>query len=984
MVMVGREAFEAQRGSRPRHWVIASLRKEELRWVATASGVWAPSRLRVDELRRLISDQRGITFLSMLEALRSDSLARLLRLLALPSSGTRTSRLDRLVAAVEDWDLLFEAAAGEEELSADEWTPTTLALASLPKTQLMRLARRHRLQVSTALRVSELGALLASTPTVSFETLLASLDREGLRRLSDVFEFPRSGTKEELRSRLLLAQAEWYEDREPEEAAVEAEAGKWAAQSYVEAFERDFVYRPDQRGERRPYQEAAVRALLRRLGPERPSLLHVATGGGKTWIANDAVMRWRERYPEAPVLWVTKDWRLLWQAARDVTQRHRGMRSKLTRIGGGRGPLRPLARTTTQAAIIYTTLQTLASRIGRRQLRTLRPSLLVWDECHWGQTGASGRRIVRWCRQREIPVLGLTATPRPSEHSVFDVVYRKGFPSLVKEGFLARPRLLEPVHTGVEWAPERIKDGDFRLDSLAELADNGRRNGLIIDHYARNQQRYGRTIVYACSVEHADLLATQFKRRKGVAARPVHSGQDERTNQLYIEQFHSGEVKVLVNVAMLTHGVDVPETQTIFLCRPTLSDVLFAQMIGRAARRVEGKDEFYIVEFTDNLSRLGEQLRTSQTYFYGTCWSRVRPRPGDSRGRSGRRSTVTRGGRRHSFDPRGAAAFIPDTEEVDPAIRGLWYRTGQTFGVELELTHPDFVFDQPPDSDWERRAEVLLEALRRALPQGAVAPAPFAEYHAVDRNDEHWNLEWDRTCGWEVTSRVLADRWGFEEVVAACGALRRAAARVGLRVDHRTGLHLHIGWLGRTTREVRRAIKLARLFEPALATMVAPSRVVQFDGADYDTNKPNEYCQPLSTVFCRSNLVRLRSLERLWELSARSRARHLTFSITPLDSYQTVEVRMHGGTLEARKVLLWLSLWQQMLWCAASPRRIPEVPDVAVLRPTGDVVDLARRFLPAGEDQAFLARLDLRRRELLRSWQRTPALEPWCDLARQW
>jgi len=926
-------------------------------------------RQRVDELREALRRSRGATFKAVAQPLRVESLQRLLGLLELSSAGTREVLLGRLLAAVDDWEMLFEPEPDEE------WRPETLALESLTKPFLRRIATKLDVPVRGVYRADDLREALSESPAVTFDTILESLTREGLRRLCDVFEVPPARSVGELRARLLEAQTEWYEDLKGDEIGSEAESANGDLKSFAHLLDREFVFHPEELGERRQYQDAAVRTLLRRLDPDQPILLNVASGGGKTWIANDTVVRWRRRHLTGPVLWVTKDWRLLWQAARDLTRRHKGMAEQVARIGGAGGPLGPLPRATRHAAVVYTTIQTLASRISRRKLRSFRPSVVVWDECHWGQGGSSGRRVVRWCRHRNIPLLGLTATPRSPEHSIYEVVYRRGFPELVEAGFLASPVPLEPVPTGVRWWPDRLRDGDFRQDSLRVLALNERRNRLIVDHFAQNQVRYGQTIMFACTVEHADLLATSLKLRKGVAARPVHSGQDERVNQRYLEQFKRGEVKVLVNVAMLTHGVDVPEARTVFLCRPTLSDVLFSQMVGRAARHVAGKDEFFIVEFTDNLQRHGEHLRTAREFFQGTGWDRpkcVRP------------VKASKLPRRHCFDPRGAPTFLPDDEDVDEAIRGLWYRSGQTFGLELELTSPDFVFEQPPDDPWEARAEGLLAALREALPEGTVSSQPYPEYHAEERSDEVWNVEWDRTCGWEITSRILQDQWGFEEVVQACEAIKRGAKAQGLQVNHVTGTHVHIGWMGRTIREVRRAIELTRLFEPALATLVSPSRVTAFDGDVYDTSKPNMFCRPVSAVFSTKALARAVTTERIWELSERRRARHLTFNVRPIDEIQTVEVRFHNGTLDANKILLWLSLWQQMLWCATSPRKIPSVPDVSVLRPDGDIVELARRFLPAGEDQAFLARLDARRREVARLWRPHPELASWLEVKRRW
>ena len=66
-----------------------------------------------------------------------------------------------------------------------------------------------------------------------------------------------------------------------------------------------------------------------------------------------------------------------------------------------------------------------------------------------------------------------------------------------------------------------------------------------------------------------------------------------------------GDLRVLVNVQMLTEGVDVPLVQTVFLTRPTVSSILLRQMIGRGLRGPAqgGTKTAYIVSFEDHWER---------------------------------------------------------------------------------------------------------------------------------------------------------------------------------------------------------------------------------------------------------------------------------------------------------------------------------------------------------------------------------------------
>lgn len=293
-----------------------------------------------------------------------------------------------------------------------------------------------------------------------------------------------------------------------------------------------------------------------------------------------------------------------------------------------------------------------------------------------------------------------------------------------------------------------------------------------------------------------------------------------------------------------------------------------------------------------------------------------------------------------------------------------------------------------PDQGWHRIAEELRTRLAVAV-FGRVAPRVTAEYQgsAGNKDTSVWNVEFDSSTGWEVTSRILSDYNGFVEVDDVCRTLDRAATDLGLVVNFRTGLHVHIGWLGRDVEELKRAVRLAKLFEPALGTLVGPSRIALFEKGSYNLTAPNTFCAPVSTVFSESVLDGLRTIGDFARVVREHESRYVTFNIQPLQSIHTVEVRMHSGTLEARKILPWLSLWMQILWAAANRSDIPPASDRQVIEPDGDIVALALAHLPDArqpQQRTFVQRLAARRSEVVQQWARQPQLRPWLDYATRW
>jgi DNA repair protein RadD len=69
-------------------------------------------------------------------------------------------------------------------------------------------------------------------------------------------------------------------------------------------------------------------------------------------------------------------------------------------------------------------------------------------------------------------------------------------------------------------------------------------------------------------------------------------------------QFHSGRIRVVCNVGCLTTGIDW-DVRCIVLARPTKSEILFVQIIGRGLRTAEGKEDCLILDHSDTHLRLG-------------------------------------------------------------------------------------------------------------------------------------------------------------------------------------------------------------------------------------------------------------------------------------------------------------------------------------------------------------------------------------------
>lgn len=686
-----------------------------------------------------------------------------------------------------------------------------------------------------------------------------------------------------------------------------------------------------------PYQKKLIADLASAVRAARPGQrlrITVATGGGKTRIANDWISEHALR-EKRRVLWITKDWTLLQQAAGDMCRRHEGAPKRLGYAGNQAAHQLGQLANRVDRDVVYTTIHTWTRRQDTDFADTEFDAIII-DESHWGEgKGAYGELYKRY---RDTTVfIGLTATPRKGTR--FRLVGREyDYPTLARMGILAKA-IRSTVRTGIAWSPETsTSNGDFDTASLATLARSGSRNTRIVDRYVEGRAEFGKTLMFACDIQHAEALKRMLQQR-GVSAEAVHSDLGHEDRRSVIRRFKEGRIRVLVNVAMLTHGVDIRDIETVFLARPTASPTLFAQMVGRAVRKAPGKTHFHLVDFVDNLKVHGDIL-VSPTSYFGDIGD---PRTGAGGYRRGPRRD------RHAFEkaPFEHVPPLPGYEE----ITGLDVQPEQTFGIEFELTRDGFENGDRP-RDWMKVATALLESI-----PSATASKAYAAYHDPSKSHRVWNVEYDRSCGWEVTSPILSGASGYREVVDVCRALEEASSRLGLKVAVSTGTHVHLAWKPRLG-ALRRLMQLVSHWEPALYSLVAPSR------------SRSAYCLPV-----RGQLSQFLALPTLPSWAGHfevPESRYSTVNASNLfgGGLDTIEIRLHSGTIDARKILGWLSLWMRLLDTAQGRRALPDAThrmrDLPLAEgPQGDITALAE-FVVANRE--LVAHLRERRAAVMERW----------------
>ena len=202
--------------------------------------------------------------------------------------------------------------------------------------------------------------------------------------------------------------------------------------------------------------------------------------------------------------------------------------------------------------------------------------------------------------------LGLTATPERTEDGkvileIFkNTAHKLDIQTAVEIGELVPIRCIR-IHTNIDLTKVRFNSVQYNIRDLESKIYVPERNHLIVDtwlQYVRDK----RTVVFCASVKHADQIAELF-REAGVRAAAVSGGMKQAERREFQDKFVSREIQVLCACDLLNEGWDCPETEVLFMARPTMSRVLYTQQLGRGMRLYPGKESLMVFDFVDNASQ---------------------------------------------------------------------------------------------------------------------------------------------------------------------------------------------------------------------------------------------------------------------------------------------------------------------------------------------------------------------------------------------
>jgi superfamily II DNA or RNA helicase len=338
----------------------------------------------------------------------------------------------------------------------------------------------------------------------------------------------------------------------------------------------------------RPYQLKAHDMIADCFRRGKTTLLTLATGAGKSKTVISFVKRNLEHFNW---LMVVRNRKLVNQLSEDVE--FFGIDHHILMNGHGR--IEKFDKNVTVASI-----DTINSRGVYPYLDQPKPTVLIIDEADQATSHYYQILINKFKESGKACILGMTATPYNGLW-FFDEYIEPITPvELRDQGYLCDFKYYIPKIT-LDYKNIEVQRGEFKAGQVEKAMTSD----YMINACFQSWLQFGdnrQTLIF-CSTkpqafkveEHINSLYDK------VRCRFIHDGVPDELRDKYIKEFVQGKITFLINLKIITRGVDIPPIGCILDLAPTLSVNLHIQKLGRGSRLNEFYKDCIVIDPVKNL-----------------------------------------------------------------------------------------------------------------------------------------------------------------------------------------------------------------------------------------------------------------------------------------------------------------------------------------------------------------------------------------------
>lgn len=337
----------------------------------------------------------------------------------------------------------------------------------------------------------------------------------------------------------------------------------------------------------RPYQTMAIDEIAAEYRQKHQRVLLVMpTGSGKTWV-----------FARVTQGAVAKGQQTLILAHR--VELIEQISAALTQFDIEHGFIAAGYPRTYTAPVQVASVQTVVRRLDKIKP----PTFIVCDEAHH-ILAATYRKILDAFPSAK--VLGVTATPRRASGEGLGEVFGSmvegpTVAQLINSGYLSPFKIYGPPTVATDGL--HIRAGEFIQAEVAAVVDKPTVMGDAIAHYRKLADGQP-AVVFCYSVEHSRQTAEAF-RAAGYKFEHIDGGFEREQRKSIVGDFKTRRITGLCSCDLVSEGFDVPGIHCGILLRPTASESLFLQQVGRVLRIAPDKRQAIIIDHVGNARRHG-------------------------------------------------------------------------------------------------------------------------------------------------------------------------------------------------------------------------------------------------------------------------------------------------------------------------------------------------------------------------------------------
>lgn len=335
-------------------------------------------------------------------------------------------------------------------------------------------------------------------------------------------------------------------------------------------------------------QRKALKELNRiRVTGATKALIVAAAGSGKTYLAAFDALNFNPKR----LLYIAHEGSILMKAYETFSKVFGSDRSYGLYTGDYKEP---------EADFVFSTNISMAGALELFDTHTF--DYVIIDECHHA-TAETYQKVLRYFEPEFL--LGITATPeRMDENDVFSL-FDQNVPYELRLRDAIINKLVVPFkYYGIrdeliEYGAKETKGHKF----VEQFSDEKHCEFIrdMIEKY-REPGKKLKALAFCRDVAHARRMADAMEEYypRGTRFLTGNNSVGERVRAYKDLQDEDAELQILFTVDILNEGVDIPGVNMVLFLRPTDSQTIFIQQLGRGLRNYEGKKYVTVLDFIGN------------------------------------------------------------------------------------------------------------------------------------------------------------------------------------------------------------------------------------------------------------------------------------------------------------------------------------------------------------------------------------------------